>query len=108
MPSLCIYSRSRRTFVVKTGSDSSNAKRSATGVDGTGPSDETIKTEVSCQSRCGTIKKLHCPMVVSVVHRFFTGNGDIYIRGKNSREEKQQKQTNKQTNKFNQYISSLQ
>ena len=47
-------------------------------------------------------------MVVSAVHRFFTGNGDIYIRGKNSREEKQQKQTNKQTNKFNQYISSLQ
>ena len=46
-------------------------------------------------------------MVVSAVYRSFTGNGDIYIRGKNSREEQEQK-TNKQTNKFNQYISSLQ
>ena len=45
--------------VVKSGSDIFSAKHSATGMNVTGPSNETIKTEFSCHSRCGKHPQLN-------------------------------------------------
>ena len=59
----------RQTQGVNTGSDSSTAKRSATGVNVTSPVDETIKTEVICHSRCGALKKTRCSLAVSAEHQ---------------------------------------
>ena len=49
--------------VVKTGNDSSTAKRSATGVCITGT------RRCPCCSRCGTFENPHCSMAMSAEHR---------------------------------------
>jgi hypothetical protein len=38
-------------------------------LNGGGPSDETVKTEVLCHSRCGTIKIPPCSKALSAEHR---------------------------------------
>ena len=62
-------SQPRQTYVVKAGSDSSTAKRSALGVSDTGPRGWPLSTDFPCNSRCGTLKNPHCSMVMSAEYR---------------------------------------
>ena len=63
--------QSRQTYVVKTGSDSSIAKRSALGLSVTGPRRWPLQTDAPCHSGFGTLKNLHCSMVMSAEHSFW-------------------------------------
>ena len=71
----------RQTLIVKTGSDSSTAKCSATVVSVTGPRIRPLKTDASCHSRCDTLKTLTAqwPCVPSIGQDLppFTGNDDV-------------------------------
>ena len=60
--------RSPFVTVVKTGNDSSNAKRSAIGESVTGPRDDHNKW-MPCHSKCCTLKNPHCSMAMSAEHR---------------------------------------
>ena len=79
---------SGQTHVFETGSDSSTAKRSATGVSVTGPRRWQLYRVGPCQSRCGTFKIPHCSMAMKAEYRSkfvgFNGNGDISKWPKNS------------------------
>ena len=59
----------RRTRVVKTGSDSSTAKRLALGVSVTGPRRWPLFTDDQCHSRCGTLKNPQCSRAMIAEHR---------------------------------------
>ena len=77
--------------VVKTGSGSSTAKRSAIGVGVKGP--RSLLKDAPCHSRCGTQKNLHCSIAMSAEHRtkfaVLHSNGDVSIWVKNSRQTTQ-------------------
>ena len=62
-------SQPRQNLVVKTGSDSSTAKRSATGVSVEGPRRWLLLTNDPCHSRCGMLKNPYCSMAVRTEHR---------------------------------------
>ena len=53
-------SQPRQSCVVKTGNDSSIAKRSTTGMSVTGPQRLPLRMKIPCHSRCGTLKNPHC------------------------------------------------
>ena len=62
-------SQPRQNQVVKTGSDSSTAKRSAVGVSVTDPRRWPLWMDAPCHSSCGTLKNPHCSMAMSAKHR---------------------------------------
>ena len=64
--------QSRQTYVVKTGSDRSIAKRSALGLSVTGTRRWPLQTDAPCHSGFGTLKNLHCSMVMSAEHSFWS------------------------------------
>ena len=55
----------QQTYVVKTDSDSSTAKRSPIGVSVTGPRRWLLWTDAPCHSRCGTLKNPHCSLAIN-------------------------------------------
>ena len=62
-------SQSWQTLVVKTGSDSSTAKRSAIGVGVTDLRRWQLWMDAPCHSRCGTLINSHCSMAMIAEHR---------------------------------------
>ena len=90
-----------------TGSDSSTAKHSTTGVNLTGPQRWPLWRVVPWHSRCGTLKNPQCLMAISAEHRskyvaLIGNDGDVSRWVENSRVawKPPEKQTNKHTKTF--------
>ena len=63
------FSHSWQTYVVKIGSDSSSAKRSAIGLSAMGPRRWRLETNFPGLSSCRTLKNPHYSITMSAAHR---------------------------------------